>query len=373
MDLTIPLPGKQFDKQASKVSEGARLFNQCKFKEAVAHFEGILQEAAKANEKVFNAYIKHWIAKCHYAVGNSTQAITAVHSTIEEDLSVEDDAEKYFLCKLKFMKAKAEHRLKLYTDCEETCDSIIAFEDFTVSAKQFNKYVMKAYCLKAKQMELVMEFSIAKDYLKSAKNTLKELVRAYNTSEEPLIEEIGTTEVLQDQSDLHPCKESMSYKKKFAVYLRKFAFYEKTEKLLHEILKEEVKLYGLEFEAEEENVESEKPKEEGEEEKEAPEDKKEDVMRKIKWDKSKFQVTETKLMSHPILKIARTYYYMGKTKCNTQQIKASLEYIDYAYQLTEAVLGTDKHLRLAMLKLGRKDALLKNASLREKHLTIKAS
>jgi hypothetical protein len=90
--------------------------------------------------------------------------------------------------------------------------------------------------MKSKNMLNVMEFREAKDILEEeAKPLLQQLITKYN----PKCEE-GEVEILDLTKDLIDNRYSFQYRKKYALYLKKFAFYDQAIEVLNVIIADEI-------------------------------------------------------------------------------------------------------------------------------------
>ena len=107
---------------------------------------------------------------------------------------------------------KVLNKMRDHGMAEEVCDDVITICGDTRA--RYLKFAIKACYMKAKNMQNVMEFRKAKEILEEqAKPMLKKL-----------IEEFGTP--AEEGKDLSDSRYAFIYRKKFALYLKKFAFYD---------------------------------------------------------------------------------------------------------------------------------------------------
>lgn len=128
--------------------------------------------------------------------------------------------------------AKVLNKMKDFVKAEDVCDDVLAMVEGTPVTRQ-HKFTVKALYMKAKNMLNLMEFRKAKELLEDqAKPLLKGLGEAFGAAAE-------------EGKDLADSRYGFVYRKKYALYLKKFAFYDEALEALEQILKDEVAFYGL--------------------------------------------------------------------------------------------------------------------------------
>ena len=148
------------------------------------------------------------------------------------DADREDEVLTYLLVKVQTAVAKVLNKMRDLVKAEDVCDDVIDMCGDTRG--KHLKFAIKACYMKAKNMQSIMEFRKAKEILEEqAKPMLKKL-----------IEEFGSPD--EEGKDLSDSRYAFLYRKKFALYLKKFAFYDQANEVLEQILKDEMAFYGLE-------------------------------------------------------------------------------------------------------------------------------
>lgn len=131
--------------------------------------------------------------------------------------------------------AKTYHKLKDFTKAEFICDQVHQFEDNYARAEPqiYWKYAVKAQYIKAKQMQVSMEFRKAKFFLEQeAKPILIILIDKFQTDKKD-----AESKVLLDN------KYSFEYRKMYAAYERRFLFFPEAIEQLKSILTDELAFY----------------------------------------------------------------------------------------------------------------------------------
>jgi hypothetical protein len=135
--------------------------------------------------------------------------------------------------------AKCLNKIKDYTKAEDVCDDIIDLLNEKEEVTNAHKFALKAHYMKAKNMLNLMEFRRAKQALEEgAKPILKKLIDKFHVFQDE-------QEVRDLTKDLVENRYSFEYRKKYALYLKKFAFYDQSIEILNTILRAEIEYYNL--------------------------------------------------------------------------------------------------------------------------------
>eukprot|EP00347_Sterkiella_histriomuscorum_P004219 403361289 len=178
-------------------------------------------------------------------VKEESQINTNITQVKETHLS-ENQKLTFLYLKAQYVLAKLHSKIRDYTKAEFICDQIHQFETSYAQGDPqiYWKYVVKAQYIKAKQMAICMEFRKAKQYLEQEARPI--LIR--------IIEKYQTDKKDQDIKVLIDNKYSFEYRKQFAKYLKKFAFFQEAADQLNNILSDERKFYEIENECELESM-----------------------------------------------------------------------------------------------------------------------
>jgi hypothetical protein len=155
---------------------------------------------------------------------------------------------EYWLLKTQAMAAKCLNKIKDLAKAEDMCNDILAFvkeHQGSEEVKKYSKFAVKVLYIKAKNMLNMMEFRKAKSILE---DEVLPILKAFsdNLEAKPAIVEEGDGQpVYDDTKELQDNRYSFLYRKKYALYLKKFAFYDRAEEVLKKILAEEIAYYGL--------------------------------------------------------------------------------------------------------------------------------
>lgn len=182
----------------------------------------------------------------------------------------------------------------------------------------------------------VMEFKAAKSILEEeAKPILKKLIEKYQPGEK------------EPEKDLVENRYSFKYRKMYALYLKKFAFYDQSAEILNQILKEEVTYYNLEKE-------------------DLPEDK----LLTIKTDALIQKAKEPQYILKPSLlpeyQVRNTYYMLGKIFVYKLKVAQAEEVLQLAKKISVIATGVEEQLYAANCHRLIKEAHLKVFSPRKK-------
>ncbi|CDW78879.1 tetratricopeptide repeat family [Stylonychia lemnae] len=226
--------------------------------------------------------------------------------------------------KTKYCQAKCLNKVAEYTKAEFACDQIEQFEtkydeknesgEYLVQAQKYWKYVVKAQYIKARQMELMMEFESAKKYLEEhAKPVLKRIIDQFQEDKS------------QSQTkDLIDNKYSFQYRKQYTRYLRKFRCINQCNDILKNILSDELEYYGLK------NLENYTT----------------DQLNQYVQEYQQSQQNLAKHKSLPLLKIAQTYIELGKNYKYSRKQEESFRSFDNAAKLIKAAFdGSENTLK----------------------------
>ena len=251
----------------------------------------------------------------------------------------------YIFLRAKYILARSLHRVKEYKRAEEICDFIIKAKNNEIrkDPSEYWKYAVKAAYIKAKQMQNCMEFAKSKEILEEeAKPILKELTTHFHKGE------------TDESKELQDTPYNFQYRKKYASYLRKFAFYTSAFTQLQGVLADEAKYYGLTVEngdkSENEVV---------------------DVLSTFKMDNLANYMKDEKNVLNPRqgiphLKIKDTIYQMSKSLSLQLKTDDCLAYIKKCEDILTQVYGTEILLQVAQLYNSAKEALLKSSTPRNK-------
>jgi len=290
MDLSFPTKEHLTEDQYSELLSAARLINKNHFTEGLAALNTLKETLTEAADVIPRCIISHRINSANYQRGEYLLAYTGSETILKElqalikDVETKSEDVSYWLMKVQTFVAKCLNKIKDTSKAEEVCDDILAFIRETedkeeeqvqqVVVHKYDKFGVKALYMKAKNMMNIMEFKKAKDLLEDeAKPMLKALIKQYqikavvaapveekveavaavadeviDKSEEvarkieDIIEKIEEEikhkqeeereENSPEQQDLLDNRYSFEFRKKYALYLKKFAFYDQSAEIL---------------------------------------------------------------------------------------------------------------------------------------------
>jgi hypothetical protein len=134
--------------------------------------------------------------------------------------------------------ARCLNKIKDFTKAEDVCEDIIELIKGKEEVTKYHKFALKAHYMRAKNQLNLMEFRKAKKILEDeAKPILKQLIEKYHIYTEG--------QEADPSKDLVDNRYSFEYRKKYALYLKKFAFYDHSIEILVAIMKDEIAYYNI--------------------------------------------------------------------------------------------------------------------------------
>ena len=194
----------------------------------------------------------------------------------------------HWLLKAQVYSARCLNKIKDVVKAESVCEDVIRYiEEYKEKGGEVQTFMyqgVKAHYLRAKNMLNVMEYKAAKKILEEeAKPLLLALIDKYSP---PLPE----GEEIDPTKDLPDGRYAFAYRRKYVLYLKKFAFYQRAAELLLIILAEEIEHYGIEEEIDED----------------------ESVMKRVKYEGARERAQEDEYVLKPSqmpeMQIRNTYY-----------------------------------------------------------------
>jgi hypothetical protein len=174
--------------------------------------------------------VRYRIAASEFRRGELLKAYELAEAMIKDFEAKEgkEGAITYYLVKVQTLVAKTLNKMKDFTKAEDVCDDIVTLcavpegpEDSLERVQIHHKFALKALYMKAKNMQSQMEFRAAKDLLENqAKPILKKLIQRFGP--EQTLEQKEANQA----KDLLENRYSFTYRKRYALYLKKFAFYD---------------------------------------------------------------------------------------------------------------------------------------------------
>jgi hypothetical protein len=234
MDLSFPIKDHLSEDNFKQLLEVARNYNASKFKQAkelIAELLSKLDDTQKDEQAIITrAIFTHWSAKIAFTSGDFLQAYQHAQSIakfVKPALDSQEGQEKntnliHWLLKAQVYSARCLNKIKDITKAEAVCEDVIRFiEEYKEKGGETQSFMyqaVKAHYMRAKNMMNVMEYKAAKKILEEE---AKPLLQA-------LIEKFTPMEAWEERNptlDLPYGRYSFQYRKKYVLYLKKFAFY----------------------------------------------------------------------------------------------------------------------------------------------------
>jgi hypothetical protein len=259
----------------------------------------------------------------------------------------------HLMLRAQVLVAKCLNKIKDFAKAEQVCEDVESFlEEYAsenevegkLACEKFFKFSVKAKYIRAKNMWNVMEFKKAKEILEDeAKPILKSLIDRYHIREEDEIQDLT--------KDLVDNRYSFEYRKKYALYLKKFAFYMQSAEILTTILQEEIAYYKL------------TPQAAASADEEGP-------FKTVSLEGLKEAVKKEESLKHnkavPWFHLRATYYQLGKVYVFQLKVKEALQALKIAEDITYEAYGFEEHLYVSNIKKLEKEAHFKAYSQRNK-------
>ena len=224
----------------------------------------------------------------------------------------------HWLLKAQVYSARCLNKIKDTAKAEQVCEDVIMYiEEYKEkhgedSVHRFMYQGVKAHYMRAKNMLNVMEYKEAKKILEEeAKPLLQALIKKFSPQQNKEDEED-----VEQTKDLPDGRYSFTYRRKYVLYLKKFAFYQRAAEVLLIILAEEIDHY---------KVEENKVEEAG-------------LMKHIKFDGLEDKAKEEQYVLKPSLlpemQIRNTYYQLGKIYVYKLKVKEAVAALNIAKEIT---------------------------------------
>lgn len=231
MDLSFPIKKRLSEESFAALIAAASLVNKNKFTEGVAALT-TLRDSLAEEDFIGRSIVSHRVNSANYLRGEYLQAYKGSQDLMEiiakkyeavkenEDESLLQIKEvEYVLLKEQVFVAKCLNKLKDYTKAEDVCDDIIELIKGKEVITKYHKFALKAHYMRAKNQLNLMEFRKSERILDDeAKPILKKLIEKYYIYAEG--------QEKDEAKDLADNRYSFEFRKRFALYLKKFAFYD---------------------------------------------------------------------------------------------------------------------------------------------------